>query len=72
MGSKTSAMLRKERLTKSNVWKTKPDKLRAALVACIAVVGRDDCSGPSDLKLYQSIQIFGFSVAGMPRGQILM
>lgn len=45
-------MLGKERLTKSNdVWKAKPDKFRAVLVACIVVVGRDDCSGPSDLKL---------------------
>jgi len=52
VGGKTSTMLTKERLTKSNVWKAKRDKLRAALVAYIVVVGRDNCSGPADLKLY--------------------
>lgn len=49
----------------------KINRLRAALVACIVVVGRDDGRGPSDIKLYQSIQTSGFSVAGMLRGHIL-
>ena len=49
--SKTSTMLRKERLAKSNFWKEKAEKLRTGLVACIVIVGRYDYSGPSNPKL---------------------